>query len=171
MATPLFRYEWDPYAAMRRYWQAATRPQSTRDVGLHGRPHELGNISAYLGKPTEEDYIGYLANNFEHSISWSDLEWIRDFREGPMVIKGILDADDTHDTVRFGVDGIVALSADTVLLKRAFLYALTTHGEAGVANLLTLIEKKIGVTMALIGIKSIADISADLLVREGINPR
>ncbi len=36
----------------------------------NGRPHDLGNISAYLGKPTGlEDYIGWLANNFDPSIS------------------------------------------------------------------------------------------------------
>ncbi|SQC18012.1 L-lactate dehydrogenase [Klebsiella pneumoniae] len=69
-----------PNAALRRYWQAVTHPQWAWDVGLNGRPHDLGNISAYLGKPTGlEDYIGWLANNFDPSISWKDLEWIRDF--------------------------------------------------------------------------------------------
>ncbi|MBF9185022.1 quinone-dependent L-lactate dehydrogenase, partial [Klebsiella pneumoniae] len=81
-----------PNAAMRRYLQAVTHPQWAWDVGLNGRPHDLGNISAYLGKPTGlEDYIGWLGNNFDPSISWKDLEWIRDFWDGPMVIKGILD--------------------------------------------------------------------------------
>ncbi len=41
-----------PNAALRRYWQAVTHPQWAWDVGLNGRPHDLGNISAYLGKPT-----------------------------------------------------------------------------------------------------------------------
>ena len=80
-------------------------------MGLNGRPHDLGNISAYLGKPTGlEDYIGWLGNNFDPSISWKDLEWIRDFWDGPMVIKGILDPEDARDAVRFGADGIVAVS-------------------------------------------------------------
>ena len=97
-----------PNAALRRYWQAVTHPQWAWDVGLNGRPHDLGNISAYLGKPTGlEDYIGWLANNFDPSISWKDLEWIRDFWDGPMVIKGILDPEDARDAVRFGADGIV----------------------------------------------------------------
>jgi L-lactate dehydrogenase (cytochrome) len=39
-------------AALRRYWQAVTHPQWAWDVGLNGRPHDLGNISTYLGKPT-----------------------------------------------------------------------------------------------------------------------
>ncbi|MBN7121396.1 alpha-hydroxy-acid oxidizing enzyme [Erwinia billingiae] len=97
-----------PNAAMRRYLQSVTHPQWAWDVGLHGRPHDLGNISAYRGEPTNlQDYIGWLANNFDPSISWSDLEWIRDFWKGPMIIKGILDPDDARDAVRFGADGIV----------------------------------------------------------------
>ena len=97
-----------PNAAMRRYLQSCMHPQWTWDVGLMGRPHDLGNISKYLGKPTGlEDYIGWLGNNFDPSISWKDLEWIRDFWDGPMIIKGILDPEDAKDAVRFGADGIV----------------------------------------------------------------
>ncbi|WP_377293710.1 FMN-dependent L-lactate dehydrogenase LldD [Rhizobium sp. SG2393] len=97
-----------PNAAFRRMVQAALHPQWAFDVGLMGRPHDLGNISAYRGQPTKlEDYIGWLANNFDPSISWKDLEWIRDFWKGPMIIKGILDAEDARDAVRFGADGIV----------------------------------------------------------------
>ncbi|STH92842.1 L-lactate dehydrogenase [Citrobacter braakii] len=204
-----------PNAALRRYWQAVTHPQWAWDVGLNGRPHDLGNISTYLGKPTGlEDYIGWLANNFDPSISWKDLEWIREFWDGPMVIKGILDPEDARDAVRFGADGIVvsnhggrqldgvlssaralpaiadavkgditiladsgirngldvvrmiALGADSVLLGRAYLYALATHGQAGVANLLNLIEKEMKVAMTLTGAKSISEISRDSLVQE-----
>ena len=97
-----------PNAAMRRYLQSATHPQWALDVGLMGRPHTLGNISTYMGKNVSlDDYIGYLGANFDPSISWSDLEWIRDFWKGPMVIKGILDPEDAKDAVRFGADGIV----------------------------------------------------------------
>ena len=203
-----------PNAAMRRYWQAMTHPHWSWDVGLHGKPHDLGNVSAYLGKKIGlEDYIGWLGNNFDPSISWKDLEWIRDFWKGPMIIKGILDPDDARDAVRFGADGIVvsnhggrqldgvlssaralpaiadavkgdlkiladsgirtgldvvrmmALGADAVMIGRAFLYALSTAGEAGVRNLLQLIEKEMRVAMTLTSTRSIADISADMLVQ------
>lgn len=69
-----------PNAAMRRYMQAMTHPHWAMNVGLLGRPHDLGNVSKYLGKAIGlEDYIGWLGNNFDPSISWKDLEWIRDF--------------------------------------------------------------------------------------------
>lgn len=201
-----------PFAASRRYLQSVQHPRWAWDVGLLGRPHDLGNVSAYLGKPTAlEDYIGWLANNFDPSISWKDLEWIRDFWDGPMVIKGILDPEDARDAVRFGADGIVvsnhggrqldgvlssarampaiadavkgeialladsgirngldvvrmlALGADTVLLGRAFIYALATHGQQGVDNLLRLIASEMRVAMTLTGAKSISEISRELL--------
>ncbi|MBY8035598.1 FMN-dependent L-lactate dehydrogenase LldD [Vibrio fluvialis] len=97
-----------PNAAARRVMQAMTHPSWAWDVGLLGKPHDLGNISTYRGTPTKlEDYIGWLGANFDPSISWKDLEWIRDFWDGPMVIKGILDTEDAKDAVRFGADGIV----------------------------------------------------------------
>jgi len=97
-----------PHAGLRRLLQAATHPRWAWDVGLRGRPHDLGNISTYRGSPTGlADYIGWLGSNFDPSISWKDLEWIREFWSGPMVIKGILDPADARDAVRFGADGIV----------------------------------------------------------------
>ncbi|RKS28170.1 L-lactate dehydrogenase (cytochrome) [Pseudomonas sp. WPR_5_2] len=97
-----------PFASSRRVLQAMTRPDWAFNVGVMGRPHDLGNISKYLGKAvTLEDYMGWLANNFDPSISWSDLEWIREFWKGPMIIKGILDPEDARDAVSFGADGIV----------------------------------------------------------------
>lgn len=201
-----------PRAPLRRMLQAVTHPRWAWDVGLLGRPHDLGNISTYRGRPTGlADYIGWLGSNFDPSISWKDLEWIREFWTGPMVIKGILDPEDARDAVRFGADGIVvsnhggrqldgvlstaralpaiadavkgelkiladsgirngldvvrmlALGADSVLLGRAFVYALAAQGGEGVANLLDLIAREMRVAMTLTGATTIADISRQSL--------
>lgn len=97
-----------PNAEIRRMAQAMTHPAWAWDVGVRGTPHDLGNVSAYLGKPTGlADYIGWLAGNFDPSISWKDLQWIRDAWDGPMIIKGVLDPDDARDAVAFGADGVV----------------------------------------------------------------
>ncbi len=203
-----------PNAAMRRYLQAVTHPHWALDVGLMGRPHTLGNISTYKGQNVSlEDYMGYLGANFDPSISWSDLEWIRDFWKGPMLIKGILDPEDARDAVRFGADGIIvsnhggrqldgvlssaralpaiadavkgqikifadsgvrngldivrllALGADCTMIGRAFVYALAAEGEAGVTNLLNLLEKEMRVAMTLTSVKKVSEITGDLLVR------
>ncbi|MGE5389035.1 MAG: FMN-dependent L-lactate dehydrogenase LldD [Hyphomicrobiales bacterium] len=95
-------------ASLRRVLQAMTKPRWAYEVGLMGRPHDLGNISAYLGRRVGlEDYIGWLTANMDPAIGWSDIEWVRDFWKGPMIIKGILDREDARDAVRFKADGIV----------------------------------------------------------------
>ena len=97
-----------PGAAWRRMLQAVTHPRWAWDVGIHGRPHDLGNISAYRGAATGlADYIGWLGANFDPGIGWRDLQWIRDVWKGSIVIKGILDVEDAREAVRFGAQGIV----------------------------------------------------------------
>ena len=97
-----------PFAAQRRVLQAMMHPKWAFDVGLMGTPHDLGNVSAYLGKPTNlADYMGWLGANFDQSIAWKDLEWIRDFWKGDIIIKGILNKDDAIDAKNFGANGIV----------------------------------------------------------------
>jgi L-lactate dehydrogenase (cytochrome) len=97
-----------PGAAWRRMLQAVTHPRWAWDVGIHGRPHDLGNISAYRGAATGlEDYIGWLGANFDPGIGWRDLQWIRDVWKGSIVIKGVLDVEDAREAVRFGAQGIV----------------------------------------------------------------
>ncbi|WP_348231328.1 alpha-hydroxy-acid oxidizing protein, partial [Salmonella enterica] len=58
--------------------------------------------------------------------------------------------------IRNGLDVVrmSALGAETVLLGRAYLYALATAGKAGVANLLDLVENEMKVDMTLTGAKS-----------------
>ena len=97
-----------PNGPMRRVFQAMLHPRWALDVGLLGRPHDLGNISAYRGHATGlEDYIGWLGSNFDPAITWQDLQWIRDEWPGKLIIKGVLDTDDARDALAFGADGIV----------------------------------------------------------------
>jgi L-lactate dehydrogenase (cytochrome) len=96
------------WGSLRRILQACGKPAWAWDVGVRGRPHALGNISHYLGKPTRiDDYIAWLGANFDPSIEWRDLEWIREVWRGPIIVKGILDPEDARDAVRFGAQGIV----------------------------------------------------------------
>ncbi|RZA32371.1 MAG: alpha-hydroxy-acid oxidizing protein [Lysobacteraceae bacterium] len=97
-----------PHGPLRRVLQAMAHPRWALDVGVLGRPHDLGNISAYRGNATGlADYIGWLGANFDPGIAWPDLQWIRDEWKGKLIIKGILDPEDARDAVAFGADGIV----------------------------------------------------------------
>lgn len=92
----------------RRFLQALARPGWAWDVGLRGRPHALGNIAPLLGGRTGlEDFFAWMRANFDPSITWRDLENIREAWPGEFVVKGILDADDARSAVDHGADGIV----------------------------------------------------------------
>jgi L-lactate dehydrogenase (cytochrome) len=92
----------------RRVLQAVLKPGWAFDVGLLGRPHQLGNLVPVLGKYSGlEDYIGWLGRNFDPSVTWRDLEWVRERWSGPIVIKGILDPEDAKQAVAIGASGIV----------------------------------------------------------------
>jgi L-lactate dehydrogenase (cytochrome) len=66
---------------------------------------------AALEKPPEEDLgsaIGHWAYQFSNpSVTWSDLDWLRDQTELPIVLKGILHADDARRALESGVDGVI----------------------------------------------------------------
>ena len=96
------------WAPMQRMVQALRYPRWAWDVGICGRPHRLGNLELVLGKANGlNDFMGWLGANFDPSIAWKDLEWIRERWDGPLIIKGILDPDDARTAVSVGADGIV----------------------------------------------------------------
>jgi L-lactate dehydrogenase (cytochrome) len=97
-----------PQARRRRLGQALMHPRWAWDVGLFGRPHGLGNFAPVLGaKSGLEDYVGWIGRNFDASITWRDIGWIREHWDGPLVVKGILDPDDARRALEVAADGIV----------------------------------------------------------------
>jgi L-lactate dehydrogenase (cytochrome) len=93
---------------LRRLLQALGKPGWAWDVGIRGRPHQLGNLEPVLGKASGlNDYMGWLGANFDPTIFWKDLDWIRAGWDGPLIIKGILDPEDARAAVDIGADGIV----------------------------------------------------------------
>ena len=91
-----------------RAMQGLMRPGWAWDVGLMGRPHSLGNLEPVLGKSTGlEDYFGWIGANFDASITWDDVAWVREQWDGPLVLKGILEPEDARSAVSCAADGIV----------------------------------------------------------------
>jgi len=201
-----------PRAPLRRLLQGISHPGWAWDVGIRGRPHKLGNLEPMLGNASGmNDYMGWLGANFDASIQWRDLDWIRAAWDGPLIIKGILDPEDARAAADVGAQGIVvsnhggrqldgvlssaralpaiadavgdrltiladsgvrsgldvvrmlALGAHGVLLGRAWLYALAARGDAGVAQLLDLVEKEMRVAMTLTGVNAIDKIDRSIL--------
>jgi L-lactate dehydrogenase (cytochrome) len=93
---------------IRRVTQAMLRPRWAWDVGLFGRPHQLGNVAPVLGKNSGlEDFMAWMQKNFDPSVSWQDLGFVRENWDGPIIIKGILDPGDAREAAAAEVDGII----------------------------------------------------------------
>ena len=91
-----------------RAWQVMRRPDWAWDVAIHGRPMTMGNLESLLGSNAVlADLMGWVGRNFDASVTWEDVDWVRKQWEGPLIIKGILDAEDARAAVANGVDGIV----------------------------------------------------------------
>jgi L-lactate dehydrogenase (cytochrome) len=93
---------------MSRMSQVLRRPDWAWDVAVRGRPMTMGNLEPLLGAGAAlSDLMGWVARNFDASVTWKDVEWVRSQWDGPLVIKGILDPDDAREAVANGIDGII----------------------------------------------------------------
>jgi L-lactate dehydrogenase (cytochrome) len=89
-------------------WDGITHPAWTWDVFVHGRPHTLGSVAGAVTETRRvTDFLSWIARNFDRSVTWADLDWVRETWDGPIVIKGVLDPADARDAVKAGAQGLV----------------------------------------------------------------
>ncbi len=94
--------------SLRRALDVAAHPMWVRDVALSGRPLTFGNLAAVMGAAAvPSDFQSWVARQFDPTVTWSDIDWVRAHWSGPLVLKGILDPDDAREAVARGVDGLV----------------------------------------------------------------
>jgi len=85
-----------------------THPAWLWDVYLNGRPHAFGNLPSAIPKARSlTDFWQWIGANFDPSMTWKDVEAIREIWTGPILIKGVLHVDDAREAVKCGADGIV----------------------------------------------------------------
>ncbi len=198
---------------LRRGFNVISHPRWMREVFLGGRPHTFGNIAhAMPNAKGTNDFAMWIGRNFDPTVTWRDFEWVRERWKGPIVIKGILDAEDARMAAEVGADGIVvsnhggrqldgvpasidalppivdavgsrmdivmdggirsgldvlkamALGAKSVMIGRAWAYALAGGGEAGVRAMLKTLQSELEVAMALTGCTDVAAAGKSLLV-------
>jgi L-lactate dehydrogenase (cytochrome) len=95
-------------ARIRQAIDGLSHPGWLWDVQLRGRPLTPGNIAAVAPDlKSLTQFWGWIGRNFDPSVTWSDIQWVRDRWPGPLILKGILDPEDAREAVRRGVDGIV----------------------------------------------------------------
>lgn len=171
-------------------------------------PHGMGAVEA---KGAESGLARYFAEMLDPSLTWADVEWLREVSDLPIVVKGIVRPDDavrafdhgaravvvsnhggrqldggvaTIDAlprvadavagrgpllldggVRRGVDALRALclGATAVLIGRPVLWGLAVDGQAGAERVLDLLREELDLAMALIGARSLGELSRELV--------
>jgi len=96
-----------PRLTLRNAWDLATKPGWVARV-LRARRKTFGNVEAYLKTHTGIYTAGNWANeNYDRTLNWRDIDWIRGLWPGKLVLKGVLDLEDAKIAATAGVDGIV----------------------------------------------------------------
>jgi len=159
---------------------------------------------------TEAVELADLMNNqFDSTVGWEDVDWLRSVWDGPLVVKGIQTVEDAVIAAARGIDAIalsnhggrqldsspapidlvapvtdavddrievycdggvrrgsdivkaVALGARACTIGRAYLYGLGAAGERGVDHVLAMLDADVRRTMALLGVRTVADLSRE----------
>jgi L-lactate dehydrogenase (cytochrome) len=79
-----------------------------RQVAIGGKPLVPGNlVKALTDAHRLDDFLPWISRQFDPSVTWDDLTWIRDQWHGEIALKGILDPDDAREAVSRGADAVI----------------------------------------------------------------
>lgn len=79
--------------------------------------HRVGNFDDLLREA--EDLPHVFTTLFDQTLSWGDIEWVRSISDMPLVIKGILTAEDARLAVDHGADAVLVSNHGGRQLDRA----------------------------------------------------
>ncbi len=198
--------------SLAKAWQLATRPRWLVDVGIRGKPHDFGNLREVVSDARNLNaYKAFIGSQFDPSVTWKDIAWLRSLWKGKILVKGVMTEEDSRAAADVGADGVivsnhggrqldggvscisrlpevvaavgsrvevymdggvrsgidvvkaVALGAKGVLIGRPWVWAMAARGERGLKNFLGMFQQEIAVTMALMGVNKIEEITTDLI--------
>ena len=173
----------------------------------------FGNIVGHVkGAEGIVSLSKWTASQFDPTLNWKDVEWVKNEWGGKLILKGIQDVEDAKIAVTSGADAIVvsnhggrqldgalssikalspivdavgdkievwmdggirsgqdmlkalALGAKGTLIGRAYNFGLGALGEAGVTTALEIIQKELDTSMALCGVRSIGELTRDVIL-------
>ncbi len=201
-----------PELKLKNIIDIATKPAWAFSI-LRGKRKTFGNLAGHVkGMENINSLAAWTASQFDPTLSWKDVEWVKSLWPGKLILKGILDVDDAKIAVTTGADAIsvsnhggrqldgapsaisalprvvdavgseievlfdsgvrtgadimraLAQGARACIIGRSYIYGLGAGGQAGVSHVVELLRKEFDVTMALCGVKNVAEISRDVIV-------
>ncbi|KVH93191.1 Aldolase-type TIM barrel [Cynara cardunculus var. scolymus] len=144
-----------------------------------------------LGKMDEANDSGlasYVAGQIDRTLSWKDVKWLQTITTMPILVKGVITAEDTRLAIQAGAAGIIVsnhgarqldyVPATIMALEEVVKAAQgrvpvfldggvrPAEGEAGVRNVLKMLRDEFELTMALSGCTSLKQITRNHIVTE-----
>jgi len=96
-----------PEWSLSKLFDFATKPAWVAGV-MRGKRRTFGNIAGHVKNADDLNRLAeWTASQFDTSLSWKDLDWIRSIWPGKLVLKGILDAEDAEEACKVGAQAIV----------------------------------------------------------------
>ncbi len=95
-----------PRLTLANAWEILQRPRWLTGV-LLGKRRTLGNLAAFFPKDGIATLSEWVGGQFDASITWKDVAWVRERWPGKLILKGILDPEDARLALATGIDAIV----------------------------------------------------------------
>ena len=96
-----------PEVRVRNVLDIATKPAWAVSI-LRGKRKTFGNLAGHVrGMEGVRSLAQWIAGQFDPSLSWKDVEWIRDLWPGTLVLKGLLDVEDAKRAAKTGAAALV----------------------------------------------------------------
>ena len=68
----------------------------------------FGNILGSVDTVSDPaSLIAWVSEQFDLKLNWMDIEWVKSYWDGPLIIKGIMEVEDALNAVEAGVDAII----------------------------------------------------------------
>ena len=75
---------------------------------LRGKRKSFGNLEGRIPEANSLTTLSqWIAGQFDPTLSWKDVEWVKNLWGGKLVLKGVLDAEDAKIAAQSGADAIV----------------------------------------------------------------
>jgi len=96
-----------PRLTLGTFLDIASKPSWALNV-LRGKRRSFGNLEGRIPDAKSLTTLSqWTASQFDPTLSWKDVEWVKSLWGGKLILKGILDADDAKLAAASGADAIV----------------------------------------------------------------
>ncbi|HEY0220554.1 MAG TPA: alpha-hydroxy acid oxidase [Afipia sp.] len=96
-----------PRWTVEKFFDFATKPSWVLNV-LRGKHLTFGNLAGQMSNTDNLTSLSeWISTQFDPSLSWKDVDWIRSIWPGKLIIKGIMDIGDAREAVKTGAEALV----------------------------------------------------------------